>query len=192
MESPHQPQKHPEKPTPIWRRKELLVLLALFLTLTAPFLLRSKNSSTPGSFDRRLVILSPHNERVRQEIGHAFARHWKAKTGETLYVDWRIPGGASEIAMFLRSEFTSAFEFLYENQLGKSWNRDIAASFADPGIKPEASGPAADARRTFLDSSVGIGVDLLFGGGSYDFQQFGKAGYLVAGSTTPPLSLIHI
>ncbi|NDE33857.1 MAG: ABC transporter substrate-binding protein, partial [Gammaproteobacteria bacterium] len=46
-----------------------------------------------------------------------------------------------------------------------------------------------DARRDFLASQVGIGVDLLFGGGTPDFQQLADAGYLVS---SPPGGLSGI
>jgi len=161
------------------RHKELLILGALLLTLIGPFLLRSAETTAPITYDRRLVILSPHNERIRAEIGHAFARVWKARTGEALYIDWRIPGGSSEIALFLKSEFAGAFQYEWQNRLGRGWTQEVAAAFANPRLRDE-SGAGADARRIFLASSVGIGVDVLFGGGSYDFQQHADAGYLVA------------
>ena len=170
-----------DKPIP----KGLLILLALLATLAGPFLLQSADSTAPAKYDRRLVILSPHNERVRKEIGHAFAKSWKARTGELLYLDWRIPGGASEIAMFLKSEFSGAFQYYWQRVLARTWNNEVATAFASPRISPvhdagATIGMADEARRTFLESEVGIGVDLLFGGGSYDFEQHADAGFLVA------------
>lgn len=170
----------------IRRRKELLSLLALLVTLAGPFLMRPADSTVPLQYDRRLVILSPHHEDVRKEFGRAFAKSWKAKTNETLYVDWRIPGGSSEIAMFLRSEFTSAFRYYWERRQGRTWTQEVAATFASaqgPSVSAAGTlGPGHEARRRFLESEVGIGVDLLFGGGSYDFQQHADAGFLVAKS----------
>ena len=170
-----------ERPTRL--RKEFVILAALVLTLVGPFLLRSADTTAPMTYDRRLVILSPHNERIRKEFGRAFAKDWKARTGETLYLDWRIPGGSSEIAMFLKSEFGGAFQYEWQHRLEKPWTPEVAGAFANAKLKPDSSAPdgiATDARRAFLASSVGIGVDLLFGGGSYDFQQHADAGYLVA------------
>lgn len=157
-------------------RKEAALVGSLLAVLGGPFLLQSRESTAPIRYDRRLVILSPHTERVRKEIGRAFAQEWKMRSGETLYLDWRTPGGSSEIALFLKSEFASAFQYYWEHGLGKPWAGDVAADFANPTADAES-----DARRMFLQSPVGIGVDLLFGGGSYDFQQFSDAGYLVAG-----------
>ncbi len=157
------------------------LLLALLVTLAGPFLLKPKTSVSATDYDRRLVILSPHNERIRQEITQAFVAEWKEQTGETVYLDWRIPGGSSEITVFLKSEFAGAFEYEWASRQHQIWSHDIASRFADPRTLLTGAGPAVEARRAFLESSAGIGVDLLFGGGSYDFQQLADAGYLVAG-----------
>lgn len=180
-------------PTRTLRGAVLWVLPALVSVLIAPFLLRSEEADTAAHYDRRLVILSPHNERIRQETGHAFTRYWLKQTGEKVYLDWRMPGGSSEIALFLKSEFAGAFRHYWETALHGTWTHEVAAVFAEPGSGGGPAGAAADPRRAFLSSPAGIGVDLLFGGGSYDFHQLAEAGYLVAGSTaegTGPAGLL--
>ena len=87
-------------------RKELAVVLAMLLTMIGPFLLKPAQSTAPARYDRRLVIISPHHDRIREEFGHAFARYWKATKGETVFIDWRVPGGTSEIAMLMKSEYS--------------------------------------------------------------------------------------
>lgn len=179
-------------------RKELLVLLAMLLTLVAPFLLRPAQSTAPSRYDRRLVIMTPHHDRIRDEFARAFAAHWKKKTGETLFIDWRVPGGTSDIAMFLKSEFAAAFQHHWVSKLGKPWSGDVAAAFhsnrlalpADPKAKRT---PAQEAREVFLASDVGIGVDLFFGGGAYDYIQQADAGVLVAssGKTNAGLAMLR-
>lgn len=165
--------------------REAGVILAIALVLVGPFLLKPADSTTPRRWDRRLVILTPHTDRIREEFAKAFSEHWKAKTGETLYIDWRVPGGTSEIAMLIKSEFSAAFQQHWESKLGREWTRGIAQSCLN--LKVEASAASAglneeqQARLAFLDSDVGIGVDLFFGGGAYDFEQQAKAGTLVAG-----------
>ena len=71
--------------------KEAALILALLVTLSAPFLLKPKESVAPTKYDRRLVIISPHNEKIRDEFGAAFTKFWKEKRGEKIYVDWRVP-----------------------------------------------------------------------------------------------------
>jgi hypothetical protein len=85
-------------------------LLALIVAL--PLALRRENSATirAADADDTLVILSPHNESIQQEFGDAFASAWKRRTGRSLHVDWRTPGGTSEIRMVLDAGFKAAAE----------------------------------------------------------------------------------
>ncbi len=158
-------------------RKEVGVAMAMLITLVGPFLLKPKDTAAPAHYDRRLVIVTPHHERIRDEFGRGFARHWKAKTGETVFIDWRVPGGTSEIAMMLKSEFTAAFQQHWTRTLGNPWTAEVAQSCLNP--KALATDPA---RAEFLGSNVGIGLDLFFGGGGFDFQIQSDVGTLVAQS----------
>ena len=84
-------------------------LLALIVAL--PLALRRQTSTTSSrSADDSLIILSPHNESIRQEFGEAFAAHWKKTTGRSIHIDWRTPGGTSEIRMVLDAGFEAAEE----------------------------------------------------------------------------------
>ena len=85
----------------------ILGLLALIVAL--PMALRRQSATTGSrSADDRLVILSPHNESIRQEFGEAFGAYWKKTTGRSIHVDWRTPGGTSEIRMVLDAGFKAA------------------------------------------------------------------------------------
>lgn len=66
--------------------------------------------TAPDKADDRLVIITPHHESIRYEFEEAFATWWKRTTGRTVYVDWRKPGGASEIRMVLDAGFQAAEE----------------------------------------------------------------------------------
>ena len=157
-------------------RKELAVVLAMMLTMGGPFLLKPAQSTAPVRYDRRLVIISPHHDRIREEFGHAFAQHWKQSTGQTLYIDWRVPGGTSEIAMLIKSEATAAFQQHWQRDLKKAWSPALAQACLNPKAEPED-----EARQAYLASNVSTGMDVFFGGGAYDFEQQAKAGTLVAG-----------
>lgn len=157
-------------------RKELLVVAAMALTLIGPFLLKPQQSTAPARYDRRLVIITPHHDRIREEFGHAFAAHWKKTTGQTLFIDWRVPGGTSEIAMLIKSEATAAFQQHWQRDLGKTWTPAVAQACLNPKAAPDD-----EARKAYLASKVSTGMDVFFGGGAYDFEQQAKAGTLVAG-----------
>lgn len=88
-----------------------LVLLVLVAIVAAPLLLRRDSEvGLSGSADDRLVVITPHNETIRAEFGEAFAGWWKERSGRTVYVDWRTPGGTSEIRRVLDSGFDAADE----------------------------------------------------------------------------------
>jgi ABC-type Fe3+ transport system substrate-binding protein len=104
-------------------------LLALVVAL--PIVLRRETSTaSPRDANDRLVIITPHNESIRNEYGEAFAQWWKLRRGRSVYVDWRTPGGTAEIRKVLDSGFA-----------------------------------AAEARKV-----EGIGIDVFFGGGDYEFK----------------------
>ncbi len=84
-------------------------LLALIVAL--PMALRRQSATTSSrDADDSLVILTPHNESIRQEFGEAFAAYWKKTTGRSIHLDWRTPGGTSEIRMVLDAGFKAAEE----------------------------------------------------------------------------------
>ena len=169
-----------------------IVLLALAATLAAPFLLRPKVGQIAGGGTERLVIISPHNETIRKEFGRAFARHMRDKHQREVWIDWRQPGGTAEIAMFLKSEFANAFENLWKRETGEPVPSKALDGFADskidpeklPADSPERNTAAFRARKLFLDSNAGIGIDLFFGGGAFDFDLQAGAGFLVSRDAT--------
>jgi len=149
--------------------------------IAVPFALKPEGNLLADA-DDTLVIVTPNNEAIRHEFTVAFADHYKKKTGRSVRIDWRLPGGTSEIARYLKGEYYAAFQHEWETS-GKTWTPDVGGAFDNPKIKPaEAPSidtPAQAARRAFLDSTRGIGIDLFFGGGAYDFEQQAAAGRLV-------------
>jgi len=93
------------------KKRATIIFGLLALIVILPLALRRESATVaPRKADDRLVILTPHNESIRQEFGEAFAAHWLARTGRTLYMDWRTPGGTSEIRMVLDAGFKAAAE----------------------------------------------------------------------------------
>ncbi|MEP6652179.1 MAG: extracellular solute-binding protein [Myxococcales bacterium] len=172
-------------------RRSWLALGALVVVLALPFVARSRRSAAESSAARAaaetLVILTPHNEAVRFEFGRAFREHM-ARRGRRVEVDWRTPGGSAEISRYLNSEYMASFEQFWTRKLGHTWSARTASSFMRPqpegvGVHVQVSASdgdeAAVARREFLASDVGCGMDLLFGGGSSEHIKHAEAGRLV-------------
>ncbi len=117
-------------------KKYLGVFGPMALVIAAPMILRDDEAAAISKAELRLDIITPHNELIRREFGEAFSEWYKAEKGEDVYVNWRTPGGTSEIKRVLDSAF----------------------------------GSAAD------NNKEGIGLDLFFGGGVFDFQLQAKEG----------------
>jgi len=93
------------------KKRAFIIFTLLALIVALPIGMRRE--SAMGDIrraDDRLVILTPHNESIRAEFSEAFARWWKLQTGRTIHIDWRTPGGTSEIRMVLDAGFKAAEE----------------------------------------------------------------------------------
>jgi len=156
----------------------LAVLGALALVILAPVLLRPGREPLPAQHES-LVIITPHNEATRSEFTRAFTQWYRERTGRAVVIDWRTPGGASEIARYLASEMLAAFRLHWERDLGQRWSAEVEGAFDNPSVAPGEETVAARARKAFLASGVSCGVDLFFGGGSFDHIRQAAAGRLV-------------
>ncbi|MFT4551347.1 MAG: iron(III) transport system substrate-binding protein, partial [Verrucomicrobiales bacterium] len=165
--------------------KFYIIAAALIATLAAPFILRPRDTSSSADADVTVVIVTPHSETIRYEFAKGFTKYVQDKYGKKAHVDWRTPGvGTSEIERYVSSLYRSAFKLHWRKKLGNEWSDSlIGDSFSNKRLKlPEDKAdesPEQLARRTFLESDVGIGIDIFFGGGAYPFQQFATRGYLV-------------
>ena len=159
-----------------------VLLLLLAATLALPFILRPKRPAMAQAGDA-LVIITPHNEAIRHEFGLAFQRWYREHTGRTVSVDWRVIGGTGEIIRHLNGAYTASFQDYWTHTLRREWSLAVEAGFDDarvqPAEKPGQDTPAQAARRAFLESDAGCGIDLFFGGGPHDFAQQAGAGHLV-------------
>ncbi|HYP16482.1 MAG TPA: ABC transporter substrate-binding protein, partial [Opitutus sp.] len=158
--------------------KRLIIVLTLALTVALPFLLRPERRATERA-DETLIVITPHNEAIRHEFGAAFRRWYRAKTGRSIAVDWRVIGGTSEIARFLQSEYVASFRHHWTRVLGRSWSADVQNGFTHPRLAADSPVEAREARAAFLASKVGCGIDVFFGGGPYDFIAQAEAGRIV-------------
>lgn len=157
-------------------------LACLLAILALPFIAKRSAGDgppQPSVGGETLVIVTPHNEAIRHEFTEAFAT-FMARQGRRVQIDWRSPGGGSEINRVLAADYAASFERYWTGPLGRRWSSHASSGFASdspPGAPPDPE--AAEARRAFLESNVGCGIDLLFGGGSVDAQMHASAGRLV-------------
>lgn len=160
----------------MWKRGS--IILAVIVVVALPFFLRPPSAIT-GPADETLVIITPHNEAIRHEYTQAFRRWYRARTGKTVAIDWRVIGGSSEIARFLESEYVAAFQNHWVHHLRRPWSVEVQAAFHNGRLPGTASADERAARQAFLASEVSCGIDLFFGGGSYDFIRQAQAGQMV-------------
>lgn len=158
--------------------KRILLIAALITVVALPFVLRTE-SPTLGDADDTVVIITPHNEAIRFEYSRGFAEWYRARTGRTVNIDWRVIGGTSEITRFLESEYISSFQNYWTKTLGRPWNLDVQAAFTNHRLPGDAPPNAREARQAFLDSNVSSGIDIFFGGGTFDFMRQANAGRIV-------------
>lgn len=156
-----------------------LYSLVLVILVALPFALRT-GFDQPPSGSLPLVVISPHNEAIRYEFGRAFSRWHENKYGQPVLVDWRNIGGTTEIGRYLSAQYTAAFRAEWAS-MGKEWSTAIANSFNNPKVKlddPSVSPEIREARKSFLESNAGVGIDLFFGGGEYDHSRQAGMGHL--------------
>ena len=120
------------------------ILACMLVVLGVPFLFRPE-SQTSGDADRRVIIITPHNEQIRTEFERGFAHWHEREFGETADVVWVTPGGTSEIRRQLQSIYTKA---LQDGQILP--NGELAE-----GVTP-------------------MPQDIIFGGGTYEHGEVKK------------------
>lgn len=149
------------------QRLGVIVIFSLLAVLIGvPFVVAPKADAPPADA-RRLIVLTPHVQQIRDEFAQAFDAWHRANHGEPVFVDYRTPGGTSEIRRALEAQYEAA----------------IRAGRYEPTQQPDGS------TTIHIDPGV-IGFDLLFGGGSYDHEQL-KRGIRVAtdgGTLNVPIS----
>ena len=125
-------------------KAKLIVILGLLgLIVALPLTLKKETATAPpSSADDTLVILSPHNESIRKEFGEAFAAWWMEETGRSIYVDWRTPGGTSEIRMVIDAGYKAA---------GETGREGIGVDIVFGGGEPDFSGQERAGRLLRLD-----------------------------------------
>ncbi len=168
-------------PASVLKQWWLLGVLAAVVLL--PILLRPDKKESASVADQTLVIITPHNEAIREEFGRAFSDWHFARTGQRVEVNWRSPGGTSEITRYLEGEFFASFRNYWTNVLGRPWSAQVEGAYANAKVElddsPEDDTIEQQARRAFLNSKATSRIDLFFGGGTFDYHRKAAAGRLV-------------
>src|SRR5690349_2390943 len=85
-----------------------LILFALVLGL--PFAVRRATvhettvSTRNGTGVDRLIVVTVHNGDIRREFARAFDRWSRDHYGQGVDLDYRVPGGTSDMVRFLRGQ----------------------------------------------------------------------------------------
>ncbi|MBO7148121.1 MAG: extracellular solute-binding protein [Lentisphaeria bacterium] len=156
------------------------------VVLTLPFLLRRTDNALSDYLEDAdtLVIISAHSEPMKFEWEHKFRKYYKEKYNRNIIIDWRAPGGTSDIVRYIADRYEAEFRHFWESDPSNPpWNANIASAFANPNVlrDPKADEEAKNARKKFLNSNVGIGIDLFAGGGTYDQSRHARNGFAVDG-----------
>jgi iron(III) transport system substrate-binding protein len=139
----------------------LLAAVAFAVLIGVPFLTRL-GADAHHSDGRRLIVVTPHVQQIQDEFAAGFSRWHERNYGEPVFIDYRIPGGTSEIRRQLTAEFR--------------------ARLADGAFTLEPTGDPDSPWRVDMTPGT-IGTDLMFGGGSYDHGTLARG--VTATVTTP-------
>ena len=110
-------------------RTRILVAIAFLLVLALPLIVRAlagseaggagagtfKTAGADGEEVASLVIVTPHVEQIRLEFAAAFDAWHRAKFNKGVRIDWRVPGGTSEIVKQIEAQAEAAIR---QGQLG--------------------------------------------------------------------------
>ncbi|MFZ4575642.1 MAG: ABC transporter substrate-binding protein [Phycisphaerales bacterium] len=126
-----------------------MIIFVLFAAiLGVPFAMRpAAERSTAGADVPTLIVVTPHVPQIRQEFSEAFDRWHVRKHATHVRIDWRQPGGTSEIMKQLEAQYYAA----------ASAGR---VSFADP-------------KNPVVEPGT-VSTDIMFGGGTYEHGRLKK------------------
>ncbi len=122
----------------------IVIGMLLLIVLGVPFVLSAGKAKTAhDDTARTLIIVTPHVPQIRDEFARGFSAWHQREFGEAVSIDFRTPGGTSEIRKQLEAIFK---ESIKELTAGGNWTVESG------GLLPEGTIP----------------FDVMFGGGSYD------------------------
>ncbi len=158
----------------MWKR--LLICAALLgILLLLPFYFQKKEVEKIFADDvDTVVVISAHNKTVRDEYEQAFGKWYKDKFGKDVRIDFRTPGGTSDITRYIDDRFHAEFRYFLEKE-NIPWKAEYGDIFNDRRQNSHWI------RQKFLNSNVGIGIDVFAGGGTFEHSRMAQRGYAVDG-----------
>ncbi len=166
-------------------RNIFLAFIPLTILIVIPLVLRpvvSGQAKDSLSKTDKLVIISPHSESTRYEFTKAFQQYYLDRYHRQVRLEWRSPGGTSDIVKYIADRYETAFKQYWRNLFDQvPWNSAISAHFTNSAAVHGSKFPVESikARTVFLESNISIGIDLFFGGGQYDHHRQAERGYSV-------------
>lgn len=137
------------------------IVAALGLILGVPFLMRPREVEVRRDA-ATIVVVTPHVQQIRAEFGEAFSRWHERVYKQPVAVDWRTPGGTSDIRKQLEAQYAA-----------------LAKSGRFTTTPAREVTPAERERLPELDLTPGaVAFDAMLGGGSYDHRKL-KEGVVV-------------
>jgi len=131
----------------------ILIVGLLALILGVPFLMRPEEPKVEDvGPEGTLVVVTPHVPQIQHEFGLAFDRWHRRVHGTPVRIDWRQPGGTSEIIKQLAAQYSSRCA-----EVVKAWGAASPERLASPTLDLAAEFPPGS-----------VAFDVMFGGGSFD------------------------
>lgn len=165
-------------------RRLVICVSLLALLLALPFFLRpakqvkAVNSGNPD----RVVVITAHNKAMRDEYTTAFKKYYFENFKRDVEIDFRSPGGTSDIARYIPDRYESEFRRFFESDPANGKWKSKYAKFTDPSLDRKGADPElAKVRKMFLNSNVGIGIDVFAGGGTFEHARMSQRGFAVDG-----------
>lgn len=87
-----------------------IVMLAIIALLIAVPLAMRPGEATPPANAERLIVITPHNTQIRWEFERAFSAWHEEHFGTPVVIDYRRPGGTSEIQKQLSAIYAAALQ----------------------------------------------------------------------------------
>ncbi len=175
--------------------KLVLVLLLAVAVIALPFVFwRAPDEGDWRDGDPELIVVTPHNEAIRQEFAEGFSRWHQAKFGRPVRIDWRVIGGTTEIMRYLAAEYAASAKRFFKGR-GTAWPANGAEVIFSRRCPEAADEKTLWQAFRASDSPGGVScrMDLFFGGGGYDHEKAEKQGLTVPAWAAggPPVGLFE-